>query len=117
VISLELFDSRPLKLHLLDLVRIVYITFSYIKSTLVIFLQVEELAKAVRSIEIKLDRSKVRSIEIKVDRSNSPSSRKSDISRFLHSLCNSNHKLDFVDRIGRRPALFVRLGLTLDGLL
>jgi len=27
VISLELFDSRPLYLHLLDLVRIVYITF------------------------------------------------------------------------------------------
>jgi len=27
LISLELFDSRPLKLHLLDLVRIVYITF------------------------------------------------------------------------------------------
>jgi hypothetical protein len=27
MISLELFDSRPLYLHLLDLVRIVYITF------------------------------------------------------------------------------------------
>jgi len=27
LISLELFDSRPLNLHLLNLVRIVYITF------------------------------------------------------------------------------------------
>jgi hypothetical protein len=35
----------------------------------------------------------------------------------LHSLCNSNHKLDFVDRNGRRPTLFVWLGLALDGLL
>jgi hypothetical protein len=35
----------------------------------------------------------------------------------LNSLCNSNHKLDFMDRNGRRPALFVRLELTLDGLL
>jgi hypothetical protein len=82
-----------------------------------LFLQVEELAKAVRSIDIILDRSKVRSIEIKVDRLNSPSSRKSNISRSLHSLCNSNHKLDFVDINGRRPALFVQLELTLDGLL
>jgi hypothetical protein len=35
----------------------------------------------------------------------------------LNSLCNSNHKLDFVDINGRRPALNTWLELILDGFL
>jgi len=100
------------------------------------------LAKAIRSIEIKLDRSKVRSIDrsssveetcemrlIEPGQARLRSSEMRSIDQIFHlpedhifqdllnSLCNSNHKLDSVDRNGRRPALNTWLELILDGLL
>jgi hypothetical protein len=96
-----------------------------------LFLLVEELAKEIQSIDFIIDRLKFISRR-KVDRAklDRSSQDKSDCDLaflrlpenqifpdLLNYLCNSNHKLDFVDRNGRRPTLFVRLELTLDGLL
>jgi len=116
--------------------------FSHFQSAR-LFLLVEELTKAIRSIDFIIDRSKFisrRKVDrVKLDRSyqDKPDcdrtkcdrSTLQSIDRFLrlledqifqdllNSLCNSNHKLDFVDRNGRRLALNTWLELTLDGLL
>jgi hypothetical protein len=58
----------------------------------------------------------MRSIDFIIDRSILRLPENQIFQDLLNSLCNSNHKLDFVDRNGRRPALFVWLELILDGL-